>query len=43
MNSKDAPTWLIKEMGRWKSDTFRLYTDPTWSNMLDHLYRLSHT
>jgi len=31
MQRNDAPEWLIKEMGRWKSEAFRLYTDPTWS------------
>ena len=26
----DAPDWLIKQLGRWRSDAFKGYTDYTW-------------
>ena len=43
MANGHAPEWLIKEMGRWKSEAFRLYTDPTWSTILGKLTQLAHT
>ncbi len=43
LQAKEAPVWLIKELGRWKSDAFRLYTDPTWSDILGKLSTLAHT
>jgi hypothetical protein len=33
----NAPDWLIKHMGRWQTDTFKLYTDYTWRNIIDTL------
>ena len=43
MQQHDAPEWLIKEMGRWKSEVFRLYTDPTWSSLLSKLQHINTT
>lgn len=30
MANNNAPEWLIKRMGRWRSDVFKLYTDYSW-------------
>ena len=35
--NNQAPDWLIKTIGRWKSQAFQLYTDYNWSTILDTL------
>lgn len=37
----NLPDWLIQEMGRWRTDAFKLYTEHKWSDVLDKLSQLT--
>jgi hypothetical protein len=38
LHQQCMPDWLIKQMGCWNSDVFKLYTDHSWRQLLTKLH-----